>query len=466
MRDYGRMSDGRKPGIDARVMGSNPCLTGDMQLLTENGYKSMLELWESGGSQIYSDSPTLYKFGELKIINRNGIVSATNVYKTSLDSEIYRVYLSNGKYIDATSGHAFIVADISSEYRLKLNELKVGMAIPIYNSQEKFASIVNILYIGKQSTYCLTEPGSHEICVNDCIIGQCSEQSLESEELCNLCETFPAKHADASDYMRTLKFAYLYAKTVTLLPTHNARTNQVMLRNRRIGLSQSGIAQAFAKFGRRRMLMDFCDAGYNEINRWDDKYSEWLCVQRSIKKTSIKPSGSVSLLSGSTPGIHYPEASTYWRRVRVSKDSAIVKVLQDAGYHIEPSITDPNNTVVVKFAITDETVESVDKIGIWQQVANVVDYQRYWADNQVSCTIKFKQNETAEISKVLETYEDQLKSISFLPQTGHGYAQAPYEQCSPEEVNKYNSIISDVDYSPYVHEALGSKYCDADKCEI
>ena len=78
----------------------------------------------------------------------------------------------------------------------------------------------------------------------------CVEQSLESYELCCLVETFPANHDDVDDYMRTLKFAYLYAKTVTLLPTHNARTNQVMLRNRRIGLSQSGIIQAFAKFGR------------------------------------------------------------------------------------------------------------------------------------------------------------------------------------------------------------------------
>ncbi|MCW4026336.1 MAG: fused protease/ribonucleoside-triphosphate reductase, partial [Candidatus Bathyarchaeota archaeon] len=72
----------------------------------------------------------------------------------------------------------------------------------------------------------------------------CSEQTLESYELCCLVETFPGRHATYEDYERTLKFAYLYAKTVTLLPTHNERTNAVMLRNRRIGTSQSGIAQS------------------------------------------------------------------------------------------------------------------------------------------------------------------------------------------------------------------------------
>ena len=294
----------------------------------------------------------------------------------------------------------------------------------------------------------------------------CLEQSLESYELCCLVETFPANHDDAVDYMRTLKFAYLYAKTVTLLPTHNPRTNQVMLRNRRIGLSQSGIVQAFAKFGRRAVLRDFCDAGYNEVDRWDDVYSEWLCVQNSIKKTSVKPSGTVSLLAGATPGIHHPEASTYWRRVRVSNDSILVKILADAGYEYEPAMSDPDRTVVFKFAITDESVRPVEDVSIWEQIANVVDYQRYWADNQVSCTIKFKEDEASDISRVLTTYEDQLKGISFLPHSNHGYVQPPYEPCTIEEVIEYNSKIKPVDFTSYIEEAAGSKFCDSDKCEI
>lgn len=294
----------------------------------------------------------------------------------------------------------------------------------------------------------------------------CLEQSLESYELCNLVETFPANHDDADDYMRTLKFAYLYAKTVTLLPTHNQRTNQVTLRNRRIGLSQSGIVQAFAKFGKRTVLSDFCDAGYNEIRRWDEVYSEWLCVQKSIKVTSVKPSGTVSLVAGATPGIHHPEASTYWRRVRVAKDSILIDILRAAGFHIEPLWTDADRTMVVKFAISDERVRPVEKITIWEQMQNAVDYQRYWADNQVSCTIKFQRHEIHEIARVLETYEDQLKGISFLPHEDHGYQQAPYEPCTPEEVVDYNKNIKDADYRDYLMEAVGSHYCDNDKCSV
>ena len=292
----------------------------------------------------------------------------------------------------------------------------------------------------------------------------CLEQSLESYELCNLVETFPANHEDADDFMRTLKFAYLYAKTVTLLPTHNPRTNQVTLRNRRIGLSQSGIVQAFAKFGRRTVLKDFCDAGYNEVRRWDEIYAEWLCVQGSIKMTSVKPSGTISLVVGAHPGIHYPESLTCWRRVRLAKDSDLVKILSDAGFHIEPDFKDPDRTVVVKFAVSDESVKPITEVSIWEQMINVVDYQRYWADNQVSVTIKFNSEEADKIALVLETFEDQLKGISFLPQTGHGYVQPPYEACTPEEVEAYNSQLKDADYSEYTGAALGAKFCDSDKC--
>jgi adenosylcobalamin-dependent ribonucleoside-triphosphate reductase len=294
----------------------------------------------------------------------------------------------------------------------------------------------------------------------------CVEQSLESYELCNLCESFPANHNDANDYMRTLKFAYLYAKTVTLLPTHNRRTNQVTLRNRRIGLSQSGIIQAFAKFGRRQVLHDFCDSGYTEIRRWDDIYSEWLCVNRSIKVTSVKPSGTISLVAGATPGIHHPVASTYWRRIRISADSILVNILMNAGFEIEPAISDKERTVVAKFAITDERVRPVNDVSIWEQMQNVADYQSAWADNQVSCTVTFKREESEDIGRVLEAFEDKIKGISFMPAQDHGFTQPPYEECTPEEVAAYNGELKETDYSTYVIEAVGSKFCDGDTCTI
>lgn len=296
----------------------------------------------------------------------------------------------------------------------------------------------------------------------------CAEQSLENYELCCLCEMFPSLHDSVEDYHRTVKFAYLYAKTVTLLPTHNKRTNAVMMRNKRIGLSNSGITQAFEKFGRRTVLSEFFDKGYKLVEKWDDVYSDWLCCSRSIKKTSVKPSGTVSLLPGVFPGIHYSVAPSkyYWRRVRISADSKLVEVLTNAGYDIEPAVTDPR-TLVVKFAVADPYGKTIAEATIWEQVKNAVDMQRYWADNQVSVTIQFKPEEAEEIPKVLEAFDDELKSISFLPTSNHGYAQPPYEASTKEEVEAYNAKISPMDFTAYLFEdGTGTKFCDSDKCVL
>ena len=98
------------------------------------------------------------------------------------------------------------------------------------------------------------------------------------------------------------QFSYLYAKTVTLIPTHNERSNAVMMRNRRIGTSQSGIVQNFQKIGVREHFR-WCDEGYKYINDLDAMYSDWLCVPRSIKKTTVKlTSGRWKIYSSTNEG--------------------------------------------------------------------------------------------------------------------------------------------------------------------
>ncbi|HOT52278.1 MAG TPA: fused protease/ribonucleoside-triphosphate reductase, partial [Candidatus Hydrogenedentes bacterium] len=197
----------------------------------------------------------------------------------------------------------------------------------------------------------------------------CAEQSLESYEICNLVETFPSLHDSFEEYERTLKFAYLYAKTVTLVPTHNERTNAIMLRNRRIGLSQSGIIESFEKHGRRAHF-NWCDKGYAYICNLDKIYSQWLCIPESIKKTSIKPSGTVSLLPGVTPGIHYAHSKYYMRTIRLDKTSPLVEPIRRAGYRIEESVYG-DNTLVVYFPVEQRNFKrSKRNVSIWEQVEN------------------------------------------------------------------------------------------------
>lgn len=296
----------------------------------------------------------------------------------------------------------------------------------------------------------------------------CLEQSLESYELCCLVETFPARHESYADYEETLKCAYLYAKTVTLGRTPWARTNQVMLRNRRIGLSQSGIVQAIAKLGIEE-YRGWCEDGYDAVQEYDQIYSEWFAIPRSIKTTSIKPSGSVSLLAGATPGMHFPEAKTYIRRIRLSKFSDLIEPLKKAGYQLEDAYGSEETTLVVSIPVMiDEPVRIASDVSMWEQLALAAFLQRHWADNQVSATITFDPiTEGPDIAKALDFYQYQLKGISFLPRIPLGaYRQMPYEAIDISQYALRVSQLKELEFGRSHEEAEVERFCNNDTCVI
>jgi len=297
----------------------------------------------------------------------------------------------------------------------------------------------------------------------------CLEQSLESYELCCLVETFPTNHDSLEDYQRTLKYAYLYAKTVTLGRTHWAETNRVMLRNRRIGCSVSGVAQFITRYGMGE-LQNWLETGYDTIQEWDNQYSDWFAVPKSIKTTSVKPSGTVSLLVGATPGMHYPESRFYIRRMRLSKHSELIEPLKKANYKLEPAFGSEDSTMVVEVPVdVGEGIRTAAELTIWEQFSLAAFLQRHWADNQVSCTATFDpKTEKDQLPHVLNYFQYRLKGISLLPRHPLGaYKQMPYEAITEEEYKKEVSKLGRLSFVGVEgEEAEVDKFCNNDVCEI
>jgi len=297
----------------------------------------------------------------------------------------------------------------------------------------------------------------------------CLEQSLESYELCCLVETFPNNHDSLEDYKRTLKYAYLYAKTVTLGKTHWSDTNRVMLRNRRIGCSVSGVAQFITKHGMEE-LRKWLEDGYDTIQEWDCMYSDWFAIPKSIKTTSVKPSGTVSLLAGATPGLHYPESRFYIRRMRLSNQSDLIEPLEKAGYKLELAFGSEDTTMVVEVPVdVGEGIRTAKELSIWEQFSLAAFMQRHWADNQVSCTATFDPDtESSELPHVLNYFQYYLKGISLLPRSNGGaYKQMPYEAITEKEYNKQVKKLGYLSFVGVEGEAAEiDKFCNNDVCDI
>ncbi|MCA1799827.1 MAG: fused protease/ribonucleoside-triphosphate reductase [Actinobacteria bacterium] len=292
----------------------------------------------------------------------------------------------------------------------------------------------------------------------------CAEIPLESSEFCNLVEVYPTRCTDIVDFLRTLKFAYLYAKSVTLIETHDERVNEVLRRNRRIGTSVSGAVQ-FVHRNSYDIFEQWLRAGYGYIDNLDAKYSDWLGVPKSIRKTTVKPSGSVSLLAGVTPGVHYPTADYYIRRIRLQEGHPLVDRLIEGGYKVERDVYS-DNTLVVEMPVKGEGLPTEYDVSVFDKADMATFMAKHWADNSVSVTVTFQPHEAEVLETVMRNNEGKWKSVSFMPIAKQAYAQMPYEEITPAQ---YEDMIRDL--RPMELIAVGTdgemeEGCTTDICEV
>ncbi len=293
----------------------------------------------------------------------------------------------------------------------------------------------------------------------------CVEQTLWDRELCCLVETYPARHDTLEDYLRTLRIAYEYAKTVTLVPTHDEASNAVMSRNRRIGCSMTGVVQAIHRHG-YRTFFNWCGRAYESLRQWDAEFSDYLGIPRSIKLTTVKPSGTVSLLAGATPGVHWGYAPYYLRRMRVQEDHPLVEACRKAGYRVEPDFYS-KHTMTIAFPIHQKNVKRGQRqVPLREKVELAAQMQRHWSDNQVSCTATFDPDiERGQIGSILEENEGRLKAISFLPLQRHGYEQLPYEMISRHQYEEMQKEIRPLNIEIPHEPQLEARFCEGEECE-
>lgn len=304
---------------------------------------------------------------------------------------------------------------------------------------------------------------------NVVITNPCGEISLESYELCNLVEIFINRHTDYDDFINTLTYAYKYAKYVSLCKTHWEETNKIIEKNRRLGISLTGITN-FIENNNIDIFNQWTTSGYDYIKDYDVFYSNKLKVNKSIKLTCVKPSGTISLLVPDTnPGIHYPINRYYIRRVRINNNHKnLINSYKQKGYKVESSLTEPN-TSIINFVIDNHSKRTIDDVSMWEQLELAAKLQEWWADNQVSCTISFDPiKESKDIIHALNLYQYRLKGISFLPKMEEiKLPQMPYEKISEEE---YNNLIRDIDETKNIivdnniHE--DELFCTSENCDL
>lgn len=255
----------------------------------------------------------------------------------------------------------------------------------------------------------------------------CAEQQLEDGEACDLFELFLSRLRDRKEFVTAARIGHKFCKTALGLPFSWAKTAEVIARNQRMGISVSGFCQS-------SFQADDYDEVYRALQEADRKYSKRLGVNQSIRLTTVKPSGTVSLLPGVTPGVHPAYSRYYLRRIRFSGNDPIVTACREAGYPVESQIgfdgTADHDTQIVAFPVdVGPTTTVASQVSAIDQLEKQKFLQTHWSDNCVSVTVYYRDEELPAIKDWLATnYEKGVKTVSFLRHSNHGFRQAPYEE--------------------------------------
>jgi ribonucleotide reductase alpha subunit len=270
----------------------------------------------------------------------------------------------------------------------------------------------------------------------------CAEQSLANYETCCLSEIFLCNIESYEELKEIATILYRICKHSLLLKCHQEETEKIVHKNMRMGIGITGYLQSSAE--QKSWLSDL----YEYLRDYDKYYSNKIGVDTSVKLTTVKPSGTLSLLSGVCSGAHPGIYQYFIRRIRIaSSNTQLINLAKKNNFYIEYQRnfdgTDDKNTQIIEFpcCYPEGTVLAKDMTAV-DQLNVIKDLQTKWSDNSVSVTIYYRLNELDEIKEWLRNnYKDNVKTCSFLLHNEHGFKQAPFEEITKE---KYEELIKKV----------------------
>ncbi|RLB68248.1 MAG: hypothetical protein DRH08_01505 [Deltaproteobacteria bacterium] len=296
-------------------------------------------------------------------------------------------------------------------------------------------------------------------------VNPCGEIPLANRESCNLTELVLSKFDNLYEMMEASELLYRMQKAIAALPHVDPETEHITKRNMRLGQGVTGVAQATPE------QLKWLSPTYENLVKFDKYWSQAKGWPTSIRLTTVKPSGTLSLLAGVTPGVHGGYSQYHIRRVRVASNDAVFQWAKDQSIPWE-FLEEFDGTVDTRTAVLEFPCEFPEGTSLashesaLHQLRRHQAMQRLWADNAVSVTVTFKPEEMPGIRDYLREEWSTMKSVSFLPYHDHGYKQAPL---TPIDEKEYKSRLRDLKLeSGHVHgeSFIGDEECEGGACPV
>lgn len=301
------------------------------------------------------------------------------------------------------------------------------------------------------------EPGFYF--TNDLDLGTnpCAEISLNTNQFCNLVEINASDILDQFDFEERVEAAaFIGTLQASYTDFHYLRDvwKQTTEYEALLGIGMTGIATG------KVLNLDMTDAAEAAV-RMNKQAATKIGINESARITCVKPSGTSSLVLGTSSGVHAWHDKYYLRRIRLGKNEALYSYL--AINHpelIEDDVFAPNTQVVVSVpvaapngAITrsdENAIDFLERVKLihekWIKPAHVSGDNTH----NVSATVTIKQNEWDMVGRWLWENQNHYNGLSFLPEDLGTYVQTPFETITKEKYDELSKNLHRIDVSKII----------------
>lgn len=305
----------------------------------------------------------------------------------------------------------------------------------------------------------------------------CSEIILRPYQFCNLSTVIVRAEDTQETLIRKARLAAIlgtYQSTLTYFPYLRKIWRDNTEEERLLGVSMTGSLDChLLNNPDSPELPGILQAIRDSVVEQNKILAEAIGIPQSVAVTAIKPEGTTSQLTDSASGLHARHSKYYYRRIRGDVKDPLTKFMIDAGVPWEPCVMKPETTVVFTFpkkapegALTRNDLTAIQHLKLW------LAYQRHYCEHKPSITVSVTESEWPAVGAFVWEHFDEMSGVSFLPNDGGSYRQAPYEDCTEEQyLAMLKTIPTQLDWDSLVEHADNVKgtqtlACSADGCEI
>ena len=321
------------------------------------------------------------------------------------------------------------------------------------------------------------EPGVYFSNDKDWGTNPCCEIALRPYQFCNLTEVNVSNIESQEDLNKRVRAAaFLGTLQASYTDFHYLRDiwNKTTERDALLGVGMTGICSG------EIFKYDLKEAA-QEAKDTNKEMAKILGIKNAARVTTVKPSGTSSLVLGTSSGIHAWHNDFYIRRMRVGKNESLYqhlisnhpKLVEDDFFkpHLQAVVSIPQKAPEGAILRNESALDLLERTKKFNMEWVKEGHRKGDNTNNVSATVSIKPNEWEKVGNWMWENKNTFNGLAVLPYDNGSYTQAPFEDINEDLYNKMVKYLTRINLTAIKEETdetdlKGQVACAGGACEI